>query len=148
MGKPAQLAKAEIDAIVYECRQSGKDTTYDIVNLALARAGIAADNGQRAEPVEALYDDALLSRTYLKAINHTAGLRAVYNLAAPAAAVQPTRDEVLEEAALICEDRHYNWKWDDEPDSNSGPRECAAAIRASKSAAATPEQSDTTKGQA
>jgi hypothetical protein len=31
------MSKAEIDEIVYACRQAGKDTTYDIVNAALAR---------------------------------------------------------------------------------------------------------------
>jgi len=38
----AELSKAEIDAIVYQCRQQGNDTTYDIVNAAIAasrRAG-------------------------------------------------------------------------------------------------------------
>lgn len=32
----AELSKAEIDAIVYQCRQQGNDTTYDIVNAAIA----------------------------------------------------------------------------------------------------------------
>lgn len=35
-----------------------------------------------------------------------------------------------EECAKVCDDLHYTWRWDDEPDSSSGPRECAAAIRA------------------
>lgn len=33
---PAPLTKAAIDEIVYACRQSGQDTTYDIVNAAIA----------------------------------------------------------------------------------------------------------------
>lgn len=33
-GEP--MSKAEIDAIVYKCRQNGNDTTYDIVNACLA----------------------------------------------------------------------------------------------------------------
>ena len=41
---------------------------------------------------------------------------------------------VLEEAAKACDYRHHDWRWDDEPDSPSGPRECAAAIRALKGA--------------
>lgn len=57
---------------------------------ALARAGSAAPTGQQAEPVAGPHDDAVLSSTYLKAINHTAGLRAVYNLAAPTAAEGPS----------------------------------------------------------
>jgi hypothetical protein len=40
------------------------------------------------------------------------------------------RNAALEEAAAVCDELHYNWKWDDEPDSNSGPRSCAKAIRA------------------
>lgn len=31
-----QMSKTEIDTIVYKCRQSGNDTTYDIVNACLA----------------------------------------------------------------------------------------------------------------
>jgi hypothetical protein len=34
----APLSKSEIDDIVYQCRQSGKDTTYDIVNTAISAA--------------------------------------------------------------------------------------------------------------
>lgn len=42
------------------------------------------------------------------------------------------RAATKEEDARICEEKHDHWRWDDEPDSASGPRECAAAIRASK----------------
>ena len=42
------------------------------------------------------------------------------------------RAEALEEAAKICDDTHYDWKWDDAPDATSGPRDCAKAIRARK----------------
>lgn len=41
---PPLPSKKEIDAIVYACRQSGKDTTYDIVHAA-----IAADRAQRKQ---------------------------------------------------------------------------------------------------
>ena len=34
-----------------------------------------------------------------------------------------------EECAKVCDDKHDTWRWDDEPDSASGPRDCAAAIR-------------------
>lgn len=34
-----------------------------------------------------------------------------------------------EECAKVCEEEHHNWRWDDEPDSDSGPRTCAASIR-------------------
>jgi len=37
---------------------------------------------------------------------------------------------VLEMAAGVCDDLHYKWRWDNQPDSLSGPRDCAAAIRA------------------
>ena len=40
------------------------------------------------------------------------------------------RNAALEEAAAVCDELHYNWKFDDEPDSNSGPRSCAKGIRA------------------
>lgn len=39
------------------------------------------------------------------------------------------RDSVLEEAAQLCDEQHDTWRWDDEPDSASGPRSCAEAIR-------------------
>ena len=35
-----------------------------------------------------------------------------------------------EACAKVCDDKHYTWRWDNEPDSASGPRDCAAAIRA------------------
>ena len=35
-----------------------------------------------------------------------------------------------EACAKVCDDKHDTWRWDDESDSASGPRDCAAAIRA------------------
>jgi hypothetical protein len=35
-----------------------------------------------------------------------------------------------EACAKVCDDKHHTWRWDNEPDSASGPRDCAAAIRA------------------
>lgn len=29
----------------------------------------------------------------------------------------------------LCLDRHHTWRWDDEPDSSSGPRDCAESIK-------------------
>ena len=46
--------------------------------------------------------------------------------------VASIRDQALEEAARICDDRHYNWRFGDGDDSVSGPKECAAIIRALK----------------
>jgi len=57
---------------------------------------------------------------------------------------EPTREELdvflrtwqraiqaeREACAKVCDDKHDTWRWDDEADSASGPRECAAAIRA------------------
>ena len=34
-----------------------------------------------------------------------------------------------EACAKVCDDKHDTWRWDDEADSASGPRDCAAAIR-------------------
>jgi len=49
-------------------------------------------------------------------------------------ASQPSAEAIvqaaLEAAEHACNEMHYNWRWDDEPDSDSGPRSCAAAIRA------------------
>jgi len=35
-----------------------------------------------------------------------------------------------EACVKVCDDKHDTWRWDDESDSASGPRDCAAAIRA------------------
>ena len=35
-----------------------------------------------------------------------------------------------EACAKVCDDKHDTWRCDNEPDSASGPRDCAAAIRA------------------
>jgi hypothetical protein len=53
-------------------------------------------------------------------------------------AMQSMLDVGLEKAVLaereacakVCDDKHDTWRWDDEADSASGPRDCAAAIRA------------------
>lgn len=37
--------------------------------------------------------------------------------------------EEREANARICDDLHHAWRWGDEPDSESGPRQCAKAIR-------------------
>lgn len=36
---------------------------------------------------------------------------------------------VAQECVSICLDRHHTWRWDNEPDSSSGPRECAQLIK-------------------
>ena len=52
-------------------------------------------------------------------------------LKAFAALVRADERSVEREAcAKVCDDKHDTWRWDDEPDSASGPRDCAAAIRA------------------
>ena len=40
------------------------------------------------------------------------------------------RADEREACAEACDDKHHTWRWGDEPDSASGPRDCAAAIRA------------------
>lgn len=39
------------------------------------------------------------------------------------------RRDALEEAARVCDEKHYDWRFGDGDDSASGPKECAAAIR-------------------
>ena len=29
----------------------------------------------------------------------------------------------------LCLDQHHTWRWDNEPDSSSGPRDCAESIK-------------------
>ena len=36
---------------------------------------------------------------------------------------------ILAECVGICLDRHHTWRWDNEPDSSSGPRDCAQSIK-------------------
>jgi len=56
----------------------------------------------------------------------------------PPAAQRPDVDAMIalaraderEACALVCDELHDTWRWDDEADSASGPRDCAAAIRA------------------
>ena len=35
-----------------------------------------------------------------------------------------------EACADICDDKHHSWRWGDGLEATSGPKECAAAIRA------------------
>jgi hypothetical protein len=53
--------------------------------------------------------------------------RFVYYLEAFAKLVAEAEREAC---AKVCDDKHDTWRWDDEADSASGPRDCAAAIRA------------------
>jgi len=45
-------------------------------------------------------------------------------------AIRWAMNQEREACAKVCDDKHDTWRWDDEPDSDSGPRDCAAAIRA------------------
>lgn len=36
---------------------------------------------------------------------------------------------IIAECVGICLDRHHTWRWDNEPDSSSGPRDCAQSIK-------------------
>jgi hypothetical protein len=36
---------------------------------------------------------------------------------------------IVRECAEVCLDRHHTWRWDNEPDSDSGPRDCARSIK-------------------
>jgi hypothetical protein len=46
------------------------------------------------------------------------------------ALVALARADEREACAKVCDDKHDTWRWDDEADSASGPRDCAAEIRA------------------
>jgi hypothetical protein len=39
------------------------------------------------------------------------------------------REDMREECAKVCDDRHSYWYFGDGADSTSGPKECAEAIR-------------------
>lgn len=45
VAQPVAMTRAEVDRIVYACRQSGDDSTYAIVNAALA----ASPSGERQD---------------------------------------------------------------------------------------------------
>ena len=36
---------------------------------------------------------------------------------------------IVRQCVEVCLDRHDTWSWDDEPDSDSGPRDCAQSIK-------------------
>ena len=36
---------------------------------------------------------------------------------------------IVRECLNICLDRHDTWRWDEETDSDSGPRDCARSIK-------------------
>jgi hypothetical protein len=46
------------------------------------------------------------------------------------ALVALARADEREACAKVCDELHDTWRWDDEADSASGPRDCATAIRA------------------
>jgi hypothetical protein len=77
------------------------------------------------EPVAMRQISTGIFRTDTKAFS-LAGYEGVYTTDQLAAAVLRERDA----CANVCDEVHHRWRWDDEPDSTSGPRECAEAIRA------------------
>jgi hypothetical protein len=42
---------------------------------------------------------------------------------------EKARIDALEQAAVICDALHHNWRFGDDEDSESGPRQCAETIR-------------------
>jgi hypothetical protein len=36
---------------------------------------------------------------------------------------------IVQECVGVCNGRHHTWRWDDEDDSLSGPRDCANSIK-------------------
>ena len=38
-------------------------------------------------------------------------------------------ESIVQECANLCLTRHHTWRWDDEDDSDSGPRDCARLIK-------------------
>ena len=45
-------------------------------------------------------------------------------------ALKVMQEQVAEACAKACDELHNDWKFDDLPDSNSGPRSCATVVRA------------------
>lgn len=36
---------------------------------------------------------------------------------------------IVQECVKVCHSRHHTWRWDNEADSESGPRDCARSIQ-------------------
>jgi hypothetical protein len=71
--------------------------------------------------------EAGLGSTHTYKNKETYSLKTIDNLEAFANLVAAAEREAC---AKVCDDKHDTWRWDDESDSASGPRDCAAAIRA------------------
>ena len=44
-------------------------------------------------------------------------------------AIEKFAESIIRECVGVCLDRHYTWRWDNELDSDSGPRDCARSIQ-------------------
>ena len=42
--------------------------------------------------------------------------------------MQQFAELIVKECVDVCLEQHHIWKWDDEPGSDSGPRNCARSI--------------------
>ena len=45
------------------------------------------------------------------------------------AVIQALAELIVKECVGVCNGRHHTWRWDDEDDSLSGPRDCANSIK-------------------
>ena len=43
--------------------------------------------------------------------------------------VEKFAELIVKECMDVCSDRHHTWRWDNEPDSLSGPGDCAQSIK-------------------
>ncbi len=73
------------------------------------------------------YADAKLMRYGMLNIANPPDPQAAFD--ALEAAIDAVVTAERERCAKLCDELHDAWRWDDEPDSDSGPRACAAAIR-------------------
>ena len=54
-----------------------------------------------------------------------------YNIPVPAFndRMKKFTELIVKECVGVCNGRHHTWRWDDEDDSLSGPRDCANSIK-------------------
>ena len=136
------------------CPDCGKKTPVDSVHTCSPQAGEAKlpMNAMHFEPSgydkstgiwkSSISDDVLISknpenRPIQADLSQVSEAKPTVNRAWEAHANDTSREAAIhaavlaerEECAVACDDLHHNWRWDDEPASDSGPRSCASSIR-------------------
>lgn len=122
------------DGLSCDMRKLFADARAELAALAITEATITPSGEIATWQSRALGQELNGMTTFNAMKDEIADLRAALaqRASAPDEAVA-MRDAALEEAAEQCDELHDTWRWDDEADSASGPRSCAAAIRALKS---------------